>query len=539
MIRIPKILTVLSLLTAMSLISCKKETIHYTLSIENIPTSFGDGEAVTITIPLTTNAPDSEIQFVNVPSWINASISASVATLELEENRTCEARSAQVIISLRDNTKAVRIPVNQDWLLVNRPGMVQFKDKAFKKHMLGICDADGDNDVSYEEAETVREIEAVSKGIKDLAGLEAFKNVCKLDLRNNDVENLWLDDPAIYSKVKYINVEGNQRLAKINVAGCYAGVNFEIILPRHLDSWWDVDFTNIAPYKSMDFSYNGLKKLETHSVGRGIALNFFLNEYLDVDCALGVPEELVNYQLDELFSVEPFKSMRPYFDVNLFVLVSPSPGIRATFDDWPELYSEWRKVASVDISISDEGNLQFSKDSFFINILYNTDGDKEGRPCAILFNFPSSLNTCVYLTGKRGPSLWSHTSDYDYILTHEMGHAIGGLCDEYGTDNVFNAPNFTYNKEHLPWERFLSIPKYASRIDLVYKNGGYYPSHGSLMGGNTINGTLDGIFNTPSRFAIYSNIILCSQWDLSQEFQEPDTFEDFLEYDIINDDLPI
>ena len=67
-------------------------------------------------------------------------------------------------------------PSLDDLPLVNGEGMVQFKDRAFKKALLEAWDSNHDNDISPEEALAADAVEAVGKGIRDITGIEACSN---------------------------------------------------------------------------------------------------------------------------------------------------------------------------------------------------------------------------------------------------------------------------------------------------------------------------------------------------------------------------
>jgi hypothetical protein len=74
-------------------VSCNKDTgpavvdkPAYKLSLGEIPVSFGEGEAITVSIPIITDAPDSEIELADVPAWINAYVKEGTVVLEIAEN---------------------------------------------------------------------------------------------------------------------------------------------------------------------------------------------------------------------------------------------------------------------------------------------------------------------------------------------------------------------------------------------------------------------------------------------------------------------
>ncbi len=95
---------------------------------------------------------------------------------------------------------------------------VAFKDFALEKVMLEKADSDGDGYVTFDEALTVETVDAVGKGIRDLAGLEHFKKVWKLDLRDNDISDgtCLRELPLLY----WLDLKGNHNLRTFDVTGC-------------------------------------------------------------------------------------------------------------------------------------------------------------------------------------------------------------------------------------------------------------------------------------------------------------------------------
>lgn len=212
---------VASVVAIIMALSCSKEGVgefEYAFSLGEIPESFGDGEAITVTIPIVTDAPLSEIVLDDVPTWINAYIKDSSVVLEIAENRTLEVRSHKIIVRLKDGSKSHGLDVFQDWFFVNGEGMVQFSDRAFKKAMLETWDSDHDGDISPDEALAIETVEAVGKGIHDISCIEAFRNVWKIDLRDNDIVDATAvkDHPFLH----WLDLKGNPRLATFDVRGC-------------------------------------------------------------------------------------------------------------------------------------------------------------------------------------------------------------------------------------------------------------------------------------------------------------------------------
>lgn len=179
----------------------------------NVPEEGGD-----VFVDFETNLPAEEIS-LGKEDWFEAGIENGRIVVRFAANSTPEDRTGRLVIS---DSKALLEPVSvefsQSWILANKEGMVQFKDKAFKKAMLDLADTDGDDDVSFPEAESVQEIDIKDRGVKDLTGLDAFKNAWKLDARNNDIEDASLTRELHY--LHWLDLKGNKNLKTFDVTGC-------------------------------------------------------------------------------------------------------------------------------------------------------------------------------------------------------------------------------------------------------------------------------------------------------------------------------
>lgn len=124
----------------------------------------------------------------------------------------------------------------------------------------------------------------------------------------------------------------------------------------------------------------------------------------------------------------------------------------------------------------------------------------------------ASSNLLLYNGGAANVSTGSATP------AHEMGHAIGGLCDEYiefegvsptrgqPTSHCANA-SFSPNPAHIPWASSLApgsnIP--SSNIDGsvgVYEGAAYFPGGAYRPTYRSIMRDLTPLFNAPSRAAL-------------------------------------
>lgn len=246
------ILVAFSLIATMSIqASCEKETVvpspvskqestepvtkdpaqTFSLALEGTE---GNGilasEASELTLRVTTNIPASELEAVTDAPWLHASVGDGCITVRIERNEAQDDRMAQLTVrDTKGRVKAVSCPFTQTYTLVNREGMVQFTDKAFKKAMLEAHDTDEDGDISLEEALAAATVEAVGRGVKDITGIEEFRNVWKLDLQDNDIQDA--TNITSLPKLYWLDLKGNKNLKTFDVRGCseyFSHCEFEV-----------------------------------------------------------------------------------------------------------------------------------------------------------------------------------------------------------------------------------------------------------------------------------------------------------------------
>ena len=190
----------------------------YYIELGDAPETFGDGEAFEGSVPFKTNLPEGEIT-VTAQNWITCAVEGTDLKFLIQENDTDSIREGSII--LRDaggHLEEIVLPVSQDFVLRNRQGAVQFRDRAFKAAMLEIADSNGDGDVSPEEALAVETIDISGRGVKDLTGLDAFRNVWKFDARDNDIE-----DAEVLKELHFLywlDLRGNKNLRTFDLTGC-------------------------------------------------------------------------------------------------------------------------------------------------------------------------------------------------------------------------------------------------------------------------------------------------------------------------------
>lgn len=204
---------------ATALASCEKEEAYYRIYFPENPASTFSCEETIITSRIVTNVPQSDL-IVEAPSWITATIDSEGSfRVQIARNETNRFRDAEVVVSDR---KGRAIPISwslqQAYVIRNGKGMVQFADCAFKTVVLELADTNMDYDISPEEAQTVEEIVAPGKGIRDISGIEAFNCLWKLDLQDNDIQDASLITSL--PKLHWLDLKGNRNLKTFDVRGC-------------------------------------------------------------------------------------------------------------------------------------------------------------------------------------------------------------------------------------------------------------------------------------------------------------------------------
>lgn len=312
------------------------------------------------------------------------------------------------------------------------------------------------------------------------------------------------------------------------------------------------DFSGL--YESTDYSQNGqLKVIQSASVGNGINIMIVGDYYSDRLIADGTYDNDMRAVAEAIFTEEPFKTFRNMFNVYQVNVVSPHEDVSG--------------IGALETS-SGGGMLSGNQK---LTLLYFPDQLKDDK----LYQSVVIVLTNTNLEGGTvdwgfGPNGASDTASGDYgsgismmyitkqnsderfreTIHHEFGHAFPKLADEYWYPDENQSLVETWDIEaieHLqslgylknisvtndpakvPWSKFLSIDRYVSAGLGIYEGGYRYsygvwrPTEDSIMRFNT------GGYNAPSREAIYYRIHKLAygdEWEYS--------FEDFLEYDMIN-----
>ena len=121
--------------------------------------------------------------------WLQSSGQESPNTynyiFHIEKNYSNESRTTEITVDNKDIGQEFVVTVTQA-----ASNIVEFYDQNFKSYCVKNFDADGDGEVSIDEAKSAREIDYVSESV-DLKGLDTFVNLetLKLNSGKSDVES--------------------------------------------------------------------------------------------------------------------------------------------------------------------------------------------------------------------------------------------------------------------------------------------------------------------------------------------------------------
>lgn len=316
------------------------------------------------------------------------------------------------------------------------------------------------------------------------------------------------------------------------------------------------DYETTCWVRQYDYEYDedSYLTLQTHTKGRrgGINIVFAGDGYDGASIADGSYLDLVRYQTECFFGIEPYKSMREYFNVYVTFPLSQEKGVNTmnTYvnNHFGTLYG-MNALASIEttstalITESDEvvdyvvNYTPVTEDNLWntVIILVPNSTDYDGHTEYSRNN--SSLCICP-------PSEQAYPRDTRGVIQHEAGgHGFGRLGDEMIMIKAFASPTVKGHIEDMhrqgcfanlattgklssvPWAEFIFDPDYSDYVDvyeggLGFMRGIYRPESNSCMN--------YGIpyYNTPSRLSIYQRILDYAGEEFRMEdFRAQDTFE--------------
>lgn len=301
-------------------------------------------------------------------------------------------------------------------------------------------------------------------------------------------------------------------------------------------------------YISTDYSADGtVHTVQTATIGNGVNVVLMGDAFSDRQIADGTYNNVMQKAVNALFSEEPYKSYKDYFNVYTVDAVSMTEGYEhggqvfsTGHGDGTYVYGNDNKVVEYAQKVLTGEQIDDALIIVMMNedayagtcFMYYPDSGDYGRGAAIAY-FPTS----------------SDIDTFNGLVSHEAGgHGFAKLGDEYAYEDMgtisdqaisdtkqmepygwWKNVDFTSGPTQVKWSKFLSDERYANEGlgcfegGLTYWSGVWRPTDYSIMRYNT------GGFNAPSREAIWYRI---HKLAYGEDWQY--NYEDFVAYDAIN-----
>lgn len=301
--------------------------------------------------------------------------------------------------------------------------------------------------------------------------------------------------------------------------------------------------------ESVDFSEDGkIDTLQQHAKGEGIPIVLMGDGFVDQELADGTYRRVMEKAMENLFTEEPVKSLREYFDVFMINAVSEN-------NDFGMGY---KTAFSCKLAGGNSTVIKGDDVSVQVYVGKVLKEEKKKNSLAVVVLNTSVYAGTTYLGYQDGngkfiefaiaycPVIETLESEhFRQVLVHEaVGHGFGKLEDEYvylDKGNVTTLEmqrirtmqangwaqnvDFTTSKDTVLWASFLTDSRYQNEHLGVYEGactypkGAYRPSEDSMMNSNTC------AFNAPSRKSLYEKVMKIGM-DTEQVL-----YEDFVTFD--------
>ena len=307
-------------------------------------------------------------------------------------------------------------------------------------------------------------------------------------------------------------------------------------------------------YYSTNYEMEGvIEQIQSSSVGNGIDVYFLGEAYSDRLIANGKYKNDLMLAIDAVFSEEPFKTFRHFFNVYIVYAVSANEVVGYN-EQYDTVFSTFLSSTNASIfrGLDAYQYLIYAKRQFIseeeISVTVVNHDSSHGIAYLNLSLDPDPEMDFGYGNGEALVTRNSDDEQFKNTVLHEFGHAFAKLADEYWYDDgvtptqddlqwletlqksgMYTNVSSTNDPEKAPWSRFLKDERYTSTGLGLYEGGYTYasgiwrPTEYSIMRYNT------GGYNAPSRAAIF-NKIHKKAYGKSWVFD----FDEFTAYDQIN-----
>lgn len=307
-------------------------------------------------------------------------------------------------------------------------------------------------------------------------------------------------------------------------------------------------------YEYEEDSYLALQTATKGQLG-GIDIVFLGDGFDGASISDGSYLDLVRYQTECFFGIEPYKSMREYFNVYVTFPLSQEKGVNTMYTYVNNRFGTLQGISSLLTGAQrDNTSSQLIMETdevrdYVVNITPVEMGNLWRTLVIAVPNTTDYESNTVYCNDGPSiaicpPSEQSYPRDTRGVIQHEAGgHAFAYLGDEMIVRSAFAPitvkndieekhgwgwyPNLatTGKLNSVPWAEFIFDPDYSDYVDVFegaygFTRGIYRPEANSCMN--------YGIpyYNTPSRLAIYRRILDYAGEEFRMEnFRAQDTFE--------------
>ena len=376
-------------------------------------------------------------------------------------------------------------------------------------------------------------------------------NISKEELKIYATNADWLMDPQPETRTVNSYVLKLVASANTNVSSRTASIYFvqETDAGKNYLDTVTVTQVGIPPGTSTDDTADkSVRTLQIHTSGQGIPIVMMGDGFIDKEIAAGTYDKVMDKALENLFTEEPMKSLRDYFDVYAVTAVSKNN----SFEDGYETAFGCKLKGGNSTLITIDKNGE-NKVMEYANI---NGVDPSEILAVVILNTSDYAGTTSFAYTNRFtqeyvefaiaycPVIDNLDSErFRRVLVHEaVGHGFAKLEDEYSYGGTIPSEektsvrklqkigwaqnvDFTNNRSEVLWSAFLDDNRYTSD-DLgifegacTYMKGVYRPSSESMMNGN-----IQG-FNAPSRKAIYDRT-------MKTGLKKTATYEEFVIYDL-------
>ena len=300
-----------------------------------------------------------------------------------------------------------------------------------------------------------------------------------------------------------------------------------------------------SDYRSTDFSEDGkVTQLNKATIGRGIPFVLMGDAFTDLDIADGTYMKVMNKAIENLFSEEPVKSLRDYFNVYVVTAVSSqdTPG-----SNYSTAFSTVPHVSDMGIDVDENKVEKYVKkvkgidaDHALAVVILNSNLHK-----GVTYMYAGSNNSISFAIALCPITENLGSEAFREVLVHEaIGHGLGKLADEYVNSEYGSATeedlktlkqqqelygwmlNVDSEKDadKVLWRQFLSDSRYHAENLGVYEGaatfykGVFRSSENSMMRLN------DSPFNAPSRQVLYNKVMKLA-------LDKDPTYDEFCDFD--------